>query len=450
MKLNMWIDHKPEDSLDTPFSRLKSAWVQVNPEGFMVHGSWAGTWSPEGDKIEFSRIGKKPQSLHLENYRWHILGLVKKLLAGLTSLLPEGMSLPQISSLTLEDHPLHSQSFLDSPQSQKLFLPLFQKFEKEMFRSSEGLTEANGLKPHSLNIEKLKAWLKRECKFQQLLLATLLTTGGGIPPRQLTIEDCRIRRNQSSERNIFIMGGNLTWAWGKQKGIGQKHGCLWSYPPQVAGPVFYYLGVVRPFTIKVLQKFGKSTQWLETNLFARSDSSDHTWYSSYTNSAIQEHLSLPLKLTLNIHDLRQLGQAIMNRHCLPTSQQPGPSIVNQMADHSNWTANKHYGRDDTSNISLPNQSHLDITDMLSASKTYHFWLGFVFAESDQEGVVTMPYLGKKAENRQIAFLSAQSLVPWLYKINCKDLDEARQQAEDILMARKFLHREGGAVSIKKL
>lgn len=449
----MWVEYKPNKPggiLDTPFSRLKSAWVQVNPEGFLVHGSWIGTWSPEGDKIEFSRIGKQLQSLYMDDYRCHTLGLAEKLLAGLSKLLPEGMPLPQIPSQTLDDHSLYSQSFLDSAKSQKLFLPLFQKFEMEMLKSPGGLIEANGPESYSLGIEKLKAWLKMEHKFQQLLLATLLVTGGGVPPRQLTIEDCRIRKTQSSERNIFIMGGNLTWAWGKTKGIGQKHGSLWSYPPQVAGPVYYYLGVIRPFTIKALRKFGRNTQRLETYLFAGSDSPNHTWCSSYTNSAIQEHLSLPLKLTLSIYDLRQLGQAIRDRHCLPIPQKPGLSTVNQMADHNYWTGDKNYGLDNRSNISLPNRSRSDITNMLSASKTYHSWLGFVLAEPDQDGVVATLHPARQAENHHIAFLSAQSLVPRLYNINCKDQDEAKQQVEDILTTMKFLHRGDEMVSVDNL
>jgi hypothetical protein len=389
-KLNIWVEPRPERDgakLDTPFSRLKSSWAQVNPEGFLVHGSWAGTWSPEGDYIQFSRIGKELQSLFLEDYRQNTLRLVRQLPTCLANLLPDGISLPQTSSQIFVDNPLESKSFLDLPKSQDFFLPLFKKFEEGMLRSQKGLAEANISETYQLDIGELKAWLKKEFKFQQLLLAALLTTGGGIPPRQLTIGDCRIRRTKSSERNIFIMGGSLTWAWGKEKGIGQKHGSLWSYPPQVAEVVYYYLGVIRPFTIKVLRKLGRSTLHLETHLFARPSDPDQTWSTSCTNESIKEHLSLPLNLTVGIHDLRQLGQAIMNRHFLPISQELSLSTINQMANHNNWTSDKHYGRDNTSNISLPNRPRLDITQMLSTSNTYHSWLGFTLAESHQEGLV---------------------------------------------------------------
>ena len=446
----MWVEPQPEISgvpLDTPFSRLKSFWVQVNPEGILLHGNWAGAWSPEGDKIEFSRKGKSLQSLCLEDYRQHVVGLIQQLQANLTHLLPGGMPLPQIPSQTFSDNPLQSQSFLDSPQSQIFLLPLFKEFEERMLRSCGELTEANGSTINCLSIQKLKGWFKKEYQFQQLLLATLLTTGGGIPPRQLTIQDCHIRRTETSERNIFIMGGSLTWAWGKEKGIGPKHGSLWSYPPQVAQLVYYYLGVIRPFTIKVLRKLGRGTLWLETHLFSSSNSPDQTWGSSHTNDSIQEHLSHPLKLTIRLHDLRQLGQAIINRHFPLIARTSTLSIVNQMANHNNWTSDKHYGRDNTSNISLPNQSRLDITDMLSASRRYHSWLGLVLAEFGQEGAITLSNLARQVENHHIAFLCAQSLVPRLYNINCQDPGQALRQAGDILTAMKFLHRGEGKVSV---
>jgi len=449
----VWVEHQPEKSgvpLDTPFSRLKSSWAKVNPEGFLVQGTWIGTWSPQGDKIEFSRVGKDPQCLGLEDYRQHVTHLVPQLQACLIGLLPEQMPLPQIPPQTLVDHSLRSESFLDSFQSQSFFLPLFKEFEERMHSSFGGLAGVNGSTTNYLAIEKLKAWLEQEHQFQKLLLATLLATGGGIPPRHLTIEDCRIRRTQYAERNIFIMGGDLTWAWGKEKGVGPKQGSLWSYPPQVACLVYYYLGVIRPFTIKALQNLGRNTLRLEQYLFARSDGPDQTWYYSYTKSSIKDHLSQPLKLTINIHDLRQLGQAIRNRHFPLVPKRSGLSIINQMGNHGDRTSDKNYGQDETSNISLQSQSRLDITDMLSASRAYHSWLGFVLAESSQEGGVAIPTIERSAENHHIAFLYAQSLIPRLYNINCQDPVESKRQAEEILTTMKFLHRGKGEVSVNNI
>ena len=427
--------------LDTPFSRLKSSWNKVNPEALLVEGNWSGIWSPEGDKLEFSHKGDNLQTLSLEKYRQHISGLVQQLLASLAGLLPKGMALPQIPFQGLSDNPNEPISFLDSPQFQHSFLPLFQEFERRMLRSPAGLTNSNTSPTYELEIGDVNAWLEKEYQFQQLLLATLITTCGGVSPRQLTIVDCKIRKTEASNRNIFIMEQNLTWAWGKQKRIGQKYGSLWSYPPQVTTVTCYYLGVIRPFTIKILQKLGSDTLLLQTHLFAKSNSPDKTWDSESTNNSIQKHISSPLQLKIKLSDLRQIGQAIRNRHLQSVLRGPSFSITNQMANHSNWTSDKHYGRDNMNNISLHNQSRFDIADMLSASRAYHSWLGFIPAESGPGSMVMTPDVTTQVENSQIAFLCAQSLVLRLYNINCQEPAKAQEQAKDILEAKKFLCRE---------
>ena len=340
--------------LDTPFSRLKSSWNKVNPEASLVEGNWSGIWSPEGDKIEFSHKGNNPQAVPLERYRQHILGLGQQLLPSLADLLPRGMTLPKIPFQELSDNPNEPISFLDSPLFQHFFLPIFQEFEKKMLRFFVGLTNSNTSSTYELRIGDVNAWLEQEYQFRQLLLATLITTCGGAPPRQLTIVDCKIRKTEASDRNIFIMEQNLTWALGKQKGIGQKYGLLWSYPPQVTEATCYYLGVIRPFTIKILQKLGSDTILPQTHLFAKSNSPDKTWDSKSTNNSIQKHISSPLQLKVKLSDLCQIGQAIRNCHLQSVPKGPSLSIINQMANHSNWTSEKHYGQDNMNNISLRN------------------------------------------------------------------------------------------------
>ena len=287
----------------TTFSRLKAAWGKAVKESFQDYGNWESVWVEDGEVLEFSRRGKKnPQRLKMVDLQQLVKDLVHHLQLALEKLLPEGMELPdsQVHKFVANTHE-EEEFFMDCQSSMEIMAPLYQEFK-------DG---------HSTVTTISTTWLKKEQEFLHHLLAVLLVSGG-VSPRTHLAQTCRIR---GVERNIFHILGSPVWisSLSKTNSVTRSSGGLWAFPPQVAWPLYYYLGVVRPFSIHLLQLMGGQPNFdiLKSFLFVHTLTLEHTqrlWARGDTKQVVENSFASPLGLKLDCFDLRQILQAVANRH----------------------------------------------------------------------------------------------------------------------------------------
>lgn len=292
-------------NFQTTFSRLKAAWGKGLRESFQEYGNWKSTWIEDDQVLEFARHGKKsPQRLKMTDLQQQVKDLVYGLQPALEKLLPEGMSLPPSQVHRFEDT-IHREGefFMDSSNSQNIIHPLYQDFK-------------NGHTVIPLSPSFATTWLQKEQEFLGHLLAVLLISGG-VSPRTNFAQVCCIR---GVNRNIFHISDSPVWISlsSKANSAAQSGGGLWAFPSQVAWPLYFYLGVIRPFSIHLLHHLDDqpSLDILKDYLFVHilpSKSIQRLWSRKDTKKVVEELIASPLGLKMDAFDLRQILQAVANR-----------------------------------------------------------------------------------------------------------------------------------------
>ena len=288
------------------FSRLKAIWGKAAGQSFYEYGNWDSAWV-EDEVLEFAHRGKKgPQRLRMVDLQQCVKDLVYGLQPALEKLLPGGMELPSSQAHHFVGNIYPEETFfVDSQISMDIMAPLYKAFK-------------DGHNTTTASLPSAVAWLKNEKGFLGHLLATLLISGG-VSPRTTSAQACRIR---GLGRNIFHAQGSTIWISSRPKvnsATCSSNG-LWAFPSQVAWPLYFYLGVVRPFSAYLLESIGHKpdSDILRDYLFVYTSTStsqytQKLWARRDTKQVIAEYFADPLDLNMDCFDLRQILQAVANR-----------------------------------------------------------------------------------------------------------------------------------------
>jgi hypothetical protein len=304
--LGQWVSTE-DQGFQTTFSRLKTAWGKAVKESFQGYGDWESVWIENDQVLEFARHGKKdPQRLKMVDFKELVRDIVHRLPVSLEELLPAGVELPDSQVHKLGASSIHREEefFMDSPNCTGIMHPLYQDFAR-------GHSSTVAASPSSTT-----TWFRKEQEFLGHLFAALLISGG-VSPRTNSAQNCRIR---GVDRNIFHVLDSPVWVSSqfKANSAARSVGGLWAFPPQVAWPLYFYLGVVRPFSINLLQSTGyKPTLDIQRDyLFVHTSTSKCTqrlWAREEAKRVLEKFIATPLGLKIDTYDLRQILQAVANR-----------------------------------------------------------------------------------------------------------------------------------------
>lgn len=425
--LKHWVAPKG-DKFETTFSRLKSAWGKAVTEYSQSKGDWVASWVDKDTILVFSSIQKAgSQKLRMSDLQACIQKLVGDLQLGMETLFPSNMAFPNSHVHKFFDQPTGEVFFLDTQHSQKILSPLLQDFE-------------NGYKDLLASSDSVDHWLDKAQKILHLLSAALLICGGRIP-RMDAFKSCRIR---GSHRNIFHMSGSPVWA---DNGSNE----LCSYPPGIAWPLYLYIGVIRPFTMKIfkakglLSDLGKLSEYLYVDVFPLI-SKKRLWTRGNIDSVIREFFGEPLGLELCHNDLCQILQFIIRTHISPgISAQPQfhQGVYNTMANHTDHTAGKYYAIDDLSNLAADRSQTMHF---LAISRAFHTWCELVPPSQ------VLPPTGSlfstlSSAHIKAAYQCASLAIAMRYKLNCSDEVVLQHQLEGVISSWKrtwfsLQHRKG--------
>ena len=240
-----------------------------------------------------------------------------------------------------------------------------------------------------------------------------------------TVGGCKIH---GSNRNIFHMSSSLVWAGTTTHG-------LQSYPPQVAWPLYFYIGVIRPFTIKILQARGALSDLvrLSEHMFCHIlplNWKERRWTRGDTLRVVDQFFENPLGLKLDHNDLCQILHHTVTEHILPempTLSKWYQETYNIMANHTDITSELHYAIDDLSNHTIKQQ---ETTCSLAISRAFHGWCGLVPKNLGPRPTST-PSSSLSDTCVQLASQCASLAIVEEYQLNCADVAYMQGQLERV-------------------
>jgi len=340
-----------------------------------------------------------------------IRNLVHSVQARMETLLPAGMAFPNSEVHKFLDQPTGGVFFMDTEHSKMILDPLQKRFE-------------DGHRDILTSLGSVIAWLEKAEHVLHLLLAIVLASGGRTPKMD-TVGGCKIH---GSNRNIFHMLGSPVWA----DTVTHE---LQSYPLQVAWPLYFYIGVIRPFTIKILKVQGALSDLarLSEHMFGHIlplNRKERRWTRGDTLGVVDQFFGKPLGLKLDHNDLCQILRHTIIKYILPEVPilpQWYLDTYNIMANHTNTTSGLCYAIDDLSNFAANQQQ---TTHFLAISRTFHRWCGLVPTNLEPKATGN-PSFPLSDTCVQLASQCASLAIVEKYQLNCAD-GVCKQQLEVVI------------------
>ncbi len=426
--------------MSTAFTRVKNTWHRIAPFAETANPAILIEW--EENKQEFKYTDGRclvPRGIALStmvNMARHFTSNVQD---ALESLLPTSFNWQTLNTLSMKDN-LSGTPFSKQQPNLAIINPLIDSLYDALLK-----TEGKG----SPLIKRLiRSYLEKEQKFlQALLLAIALTIG--IPPRAGQLANIRYMASSDGIecRNIFLRNNIVSLAISQQQRNSHKcRALVWTFPPEVGNILVFYLSVVRPVTIKLLQEAGKKLHSdHHSHLFIYNHARRPgrlVWSAVHAANILEEETQSYTGHTLTLTHLYQFMTSIYKRHfpLLVVSRhvKPATSIANLQADHDQTMSDFNYGLTTTlpSGMFMTNSS---FSMFVERSAAWHATIGMCPAYQSVLENARSVHDVRKRINKILALHHARWLVVHSYDFSGTDEKSARRtQAIELLQSAQFL------------
>lgn len=368
----------------TPFNRLKRNWLTVYPASITDGTDRINSWSPAGDVLTLVTTHGEPMKIHLDQMKPAVDSLFEELATSLSQLFPNASGLPSEVKWEPQDNLGTLEALVDQADFLKTISPLYIQFSTAMFSPDEPIHQI--WLGNKFQAAKFIEWLELEQKVLQTIFLIILFTGGGVSPRTFSIAGLQYRQTPSAKRNLYVHSGVLCFAWPKAKGnsrsIGDVSHSLFSFPSQLNWLLFIYLGIIRKFTIEVLEKQKWSLGQLETFLFVHTGNKKNhgsPWEAYHMNSVLGKFSQSLFGSSFRVSDFRQITQAIYYQHFQGRREMENimEDTANRMGNHTKQVAHHYYAKIDITSTEDSELSAQAIELCIACSKAWHCWLGLI-------------------------------------------------------------------------
>jgi hypothetical protein len=361
-----------------------------------------------------------------------------------SALLPARMTMDDLEFdiCSIKDDCVSKDSFLLTPDSKEIFDPLVERVWKELMRS--GLEEGED---GDLDEAEVEEWLGLE---QEMLkgLSKMVVFTSGYPARAFQLIDLRYQWFGNRGRNLFQSGGVPVLAWPKQKGAWRKGviQSLWALPAAALKPLYLYLAVVRPITIRLLKKMGRPTAYHASYLFVHSHADageDPRWTTGHFNLVLSQAFPNPKDPGgFQLHDrgMRQLFHAIIKQHLpmLFLSTSMSSKAVDRQGCHRAAVSSSRYGQFH----SVMKMSFSETDECFGVSQVMQALIGVgVLDERWRQMYVDLP-MRLAVENRMAAMDRCRVLIGRKYGVPGVDKEATCRLVEKLLKECPFLGGDG--------
>lgn len=316
-----WIECRSQSKyrLATAFSKIKQVWLMIHPYATQVSDNTRIEWSDSGHTLSYSDPGCRhpsPFQIGFSNYLIMVQQLVANALDLFTSFLPPGYEYPSIDISVLKDNGLLGYSIFKQEPNRATFTLFVENFYNAVLSDAQ---------------RSQREFHHQEQKLLQAIAVAISVTIG-VPPRAFQLAGLLYKADERScyKQGLYIKKGVVVLGWARSKSFKSMYqASLWVLPPDLGKLVVYYLGVIRPASIKLLQRENLDVHGdLYTAIFVFTKTQSlklkHcTWSSTHVNSILKAATSPKINLGLSLPRLRQLMTAIYCKH-FPTFIQATP------------------------------------------------------------------------------------------------------------------------------
>ena len=435
--------------MSTAFARVKNTWFSISPFAKIANPAVQIEWEQGGQAFAFTDSQcLTPRRLILSTIIDMATYFGAQVQISLDSLLPFGFSHSRFNINDLTDD--HSGT------------PVFE--QEENFATTKPLIDdlhhallKDGVRTQ--NRQKVRCFLTKEQEFLGVLLIAIVLTIG-IPPQAAQFTEIRYRTSSDGKHspNIILHNQDILLAMPQRKINSRIFPALvWALPPEVGNTIAFYVCIVRPAAIKLMETVGEEPHRdLFTHLFVVNRASrrgTRAWsgpqISATVETATKEHTQLRLTLT----HLYCIMKEIYNHHfsfiSISQHARSNTMTANSQGGHTQITSDFYYGLSKT----LPpgiSMSDSFFSFLVEKSKTWHGVIGARPSHWSLSQSIRKIDVVKHRYNQSAALHRARWLVCRYYDFSGTfDRDTTRAKAVELIRTKPFLKFLIDTVSLER-
>jgi hypothetical protein len=375
------------DGVPAPYAyaRVKEFWNAASTASKREVGGGELAWDSSGQAFTFSWSHIKNRKLTLEHMRQTAQSALSELNLCWHDVLPDGLDpLLHFSSFSLqdvEDDPASPQSLFDRTDN----LAVFGKYIDAIWnllignpqskstaaarprRNGRGSPRITYQDAERLSPKKIRQFLELTFALQLAHIRAFLFVCG-IPPRAWQVALLLFRRLGDIMRNVRILPNCqvvVSNPEAKQSDLA-VFGAFWALPPQLALSLVFYLGVIRPLEIRLLEYLNRGTAEHKAYIFVHMKEMRN--HSCVLRPCDVNQVCRESDLNVEVRPLRNITIGIIKRHFPHLNR---PSRLNQspldgQAQHGPWLTITRYARDN-----MP--THLDEKQLAVSYSLQYLW-----------------------------------------------------------------------------
>jgi hypothetical protein len=303
-----WIECRSQSKyrLATAFSKTKQVWLMIHPYAVQVKGNTRIEWSDYGHTLSYNDPGcRRPFNVGLSSFVIMVQQLVANARDLYKSFLPQGYEPPSVDISVLRDNGSLGQSVFEQESNRAIFTHFVDDFYNVVLCDVQRTRQEF----HSQEQKLLQA----------ILVAVSMTIG--VPPRTFQLAGMLYKADEGNccKRNLYIRKGVVVLGWPRSKSFKSIYqASLWALPEVLGELIIHYLGVIRPASIKLLQRNNIDVhEDLNTCIFVFTKSLKSkrcTWSTTHVNSILKAATGPKINLELSLPRLRQVMTAIYRKH----------------------------------------------------------------------------------------------------------------------------------------
>ena len=421
--------------MSTAFARVKNTWFQIAPYAKIANPALLIEWE-QGDQAFTFTDGQDftPRKLGLSTIIDTARYFINRVQESLESILPSGYCLSLLNLRNLKDD-LTGTPIFEQEANFDIIKPVIDELHHAV------LKDVQSYKPRLV-----QHFLKKEQEFLDVLLVAIVLSIG-IPPQAGQLSEIRYRASSDGCRGIFLSNQSVLLAMPRRRANSREYPALvWALPPQVGNTLLFYVSVIRPTAIKLIETVKETPHGdLFTHLFAYNHArrpGRRAWTPRHISTTIETATIHHTQLCLTLSQLYRIMKEIYEHHfpfiTISRRLRSHTTTANLQAGHHQITADFHYGLSQ----SLPPGISMSNTAFFFRLEKSRIWHGVIGAcpshWSVAEGV--MKISSAVNQHNQIAALHrARWLICRFYDFSgTLDRKATRAQAAAILQRRPFL------------
>jgi hypothetical protein len=423
----------------TWFHSAEGAGREMRDAGIHFHEDGQSVDIPDG-------IGNF-HTLDMRGFEFAAINAVKNVNELVRQCLPAGSEeiYNSFDHMQLKDNLTDRKSIFRQEDNSTWLAPIIDQVRKLLFSPNEGrhsiLTRDRALHPGNA-----RKWLKVHNRFLAAS-ASHFTFTCGIPPPEQQYKSFRYDSAPSDGqwRNLWIIDGFPALGDPNTRQTHRaSHGCLWLCTPVLTKPLFFYLAIIRPLTIELLEKLGMETHFHRFHIFVHSPPTtrkrDSSLFSgSDINTALQHFTrNLPVMITCRL--LRNMCRAMFRKFCGELLLDPDIilSTVDEQGQHDLRTRVVHYGHV----LNVPEALKMSLTKArkhIATSQVYHAMFGFAVPDAEWESAFCDLSMFKEKKSDRYAYDSARRLVCSSYNLGGSNPSGTRKMVEFLLRTKPYIN-----------